>query len=100
MASQYNNKLRSLVAVSIVLSVRSIRWVCFLQVMNNGNVTTGSIVFRPTRHDDGRHIRCRATNPTIQHAVIEDTVMLSVRCEYHCSRSHAWQGFIVLITLA
>ncbi|KAG0725952.1 Nephrin [Chionoecetes opilio] len=48
-------------------------------VMNNGNVTTGSVIFRPTRHDDGRHVRCIAVNPTLAHAVIEDSVMLSVR---------------------
>ncbi|XP_045133335.1 nephrin-like [Portunus trituberculatus] len=47
--------------------------------MNNGNVTTGSIVFRPTRHDDGRHIRCSAANPSLAHSKIEDSVLLSVR---------------------
>ncbi|KAG0723425.1 Nephrin [Chionoecetes opilio] len=57
-------------------------------VMNNGNVTTGSVIFRPTRHDDGRHIRCTAVNPSLVHAVMEDSVMFSVRCEYLCSLYH------------
>ncbi|KAG0718036.1 hypothetical protein GWK47_053272 [Chionoecetes opilio] len=54
--------------------------------VHNGNERRqrhhGSVIFRPTRHDDGRHVRCTAVNPTLVHAVVEDSVMLSVRCEY------------------
>ncbi|XP_042204213.1 nephrin-like isoform X2 [Homarus americanus] len=48
-------------------------------VMNGGNVTTGSVILMPTRQDDGKHITCRASNPDIQHSMLEDSAILTIR---------------------
>ncbi|XP_069943594.1 nephrin-like isoform X2 [Cherax quadricarinatus] len=50
-----------------------------LQVMNGGNVTTGSIILMPTRQDDGKQVTCRASNPEIPHSMLEDTALLTIR---------------------
>ncbi|XP_066977555.1 nephrin-like [Macrobrachium rosenbergii] len=47
-------------------------------VMNEGNVTTGSVILMPTRQDDGKRVTCEASNPEIANSELEDSATLTV----------------------
>ncbi|XP_047741592.1 nephrin [Hyalella azteca] len=47
-------------------------------VMNNGNLTTGSVKFVPQMSDDGQTFSCRAVNPEIHHTPLEESTTLTV----------------------
>lgn len=48
----------------------------------DGNVTTSILTMKPTAEDNGKHLSCRAENPSIAESGIEDSWKLSVHCEY------------------
>ncbi|XP_023316784.1 nephrin isoform X1 [Trichogramma pretiosum] len=48
------------------------------KVSSAGNMTTSNLTFTPTKSDNGTSITCRAENPNVKAAVMEDTLKLNV----------------------
>ncbi|CAB0033445.1 unnamed protein product, partial [Trichogramma brassicae] len=48
------------------------------KVSSDGNMTTSNLTFTPTKSDNGTSITCRAENPNVKAAVMEDTLKLNV----------------------
>jgi hypothetical protein len=53
------------------------------QISPDGNITTSTLVFTPTRQDNGKNLVCRATNELVKNGVKETTLKLNVFCEYN-----------------
>lgn len=52
-----------------------------LQTSQDGNVTTSTLLFTPTRQDNGKNLVCRATNELVRNGVKETTLKMNVFCE-------------------
>lgn len=58
-------------------------WI-FLQDSTDGNLTTSTLTFIPTRLENGRSLSCRASNHFVRDGVKEASVKLNVFCELDC----------------
>lgn len=47
------------------------------------NFTMSQMFFTPTTDDDGKHVTCRAENPNVTGAYLEDTWRIEVVCKFH-----------------
>ena len=53
------------------------------EYIREGIDTTKSVIkFRPQRADNGKTITCKAENPKMRSSSIEDSILLSISCEY------------------
>ncbi|RWS15156.1 nephrin-like protein, partial [Dinothrombium tinctorium] len=53
-------------------------------ISNDGNLTSSTLSFTPSREDNGKHISCRVENPAIENSAIEDEIQLNVHCKFAC----------------
>jgi hypothetical protein len=54
---------------------------CCLQDETGNNFTMSQMFFTPTTDDDGKHVTCRAENPNVTGAYMEDTWRIEVVCK-------------------
>jgi hypothetical protein len=54
---------------------------CHLQDETGNNFTMSQMFFTPTTDDDGKHVTCRAENPNVTGAYLEDTWRIEVVCK-------------------
>ncbi|RWS08313.1 hemicentin-2-like protein, partial [Dinothrombium tinctorium] len=47
-------------------------------ISNDGNLTSSTLSFTPSREDNGKYILCRVENPAIENSAIEDVIQLNV----------------------
>ncbi|KAG8222029.1 hypothetical protein J437_LFUL002791 [Ladona fulva] len=47
------------------------------------NATVSELIFTPSTDDDGKHVTCRAENPNVTGAYLEDTWKIEVVCKYN-----------------
>lgn len=63
-----------------------IPWICIyfliLKVSQDGNMTSSTLILKPTLLDHDKVITCRAENFEIQRGIVEDTWKLNVFCKY------------------
>ena len=52
------------------------------QLLHDGNVSRSSLVLRPSAADHGTYVACRARNPLLPQAVLEDLRRLNVHCKW------------------
>lgn len=53
----------------------------WLQVSQDGNMTSSILSFQPTLSHHDKVITCRAENPKVQRGIVEDTWKLNVFCK-------------------
>lgn len=53
-----------------------------MQTSMDGNITTSTLLFTPTRQDNGKNLVCRASNDQVHNGIRESTLKLNVFCEY------------------
>ena len=49
---------------------------------NSGETSTSVLTYTPRPEDNGKTVRCRATNPELHRGVLEDNWKLDVQCKY------------------
>jgi CD80-like C2-set immunoglobulin domain len=52
-----------------------------LQTSNDGNTTTSTLNFTPSKDDEGHYLACRAENPHLSADALEDGWKLEILCE-------------------
>lgn len=56
-----------------------------LQVTSDGNISTSTLNFTPTRQDHDKTLVCRATNELVKKGIKETSMRLNVFCKYYCA---------------